>query len=396
MSLHAAPDPEVLRRLEVQRRRSTLGSITLSLFLLGGVAALLAFVILPALDETRPMVVAYTQPAPLTEEPQPKIKQFSKQPQAPSASASAMKVIASASAAPVALEVPEFHEEFAGFSGAGDDFDEGWAGGGAGEGTGTAGGFGSRGAVAGALRGKLYDFKQDPRGKPHSGMPVGVWEVREDDAYFDTIANLQRRNFSDASLSRYFTAPHELSLTHLAIPFSPAAEGPKYFGAEDHMQPSSWIARYRGTVAFPEAGRYRFAGVADDFMGIYLDGKTRFLSTWPDLNPVVAGRWKHGKGTDRWATPYGEQKLDFGEWFEVRAGEEIEMDLVIGERPGGSVGFLLLLEKEGESYRLAADGRPILPLFATAPFSDQAREEVVRQFPNFEFEWDNVPVVRVK
>jgi hypothetical protein len=48
------------------------------------------------------------------------------------------------------------------------------------------------------------------------------------------------------------------------------------------------------------------------------------------------------------------------------------------------------------SCRKAPDGRPILPLFATAPISATMRAEIVRPFPKFEFEWDNVPVVRVK
>ncbi len=44
--------------------------------------------------------------------------------------------------------------------------------------------------------------------------------------------------------------------------------------------------------------------------------------------------------------------------------------------------------------RKAGDGRPILPLFATAPVSDQERSRITREFGSYEFEWENVPEFR--
>jgi hypothetical protein len=88
--------------------------------------------------------------------------------------------------------------------------------------------------------------------------------------------------------------------------------------------------------------------------------------------------------------------LVYGDWVKLREGELIDIDLAIGERPGGRVGFVLMVEEQGVDYRKAADGRPILPLFTTAPLSSEEKDRVVREFGSWEFEWDRVPVFGVK
>ena len=45
------------------------------------------------------------------------------------------------------------------------------------------------------------------------------------------------------------------------------------------------------------------------------------------------------------------------------AGQQIEISLAIGERPGGMVGFLLEVVIEGVTYRTAPDGTKKLLFF---------------------------------
>ena len=55
-----------------------------------------------------------------------------------------------------------------------------------------------------------------------------------------------------------------------------------------------------------------------------------------------------------------------------------------------------MVEEMGVNYRKAPDGRPILPLFATTPISDDERKRITAEFGAWEFEWENVPVFSVK
>lgn len=53
--------------------------------------------------------------------------------------------------------------------------------------------------------------------------------------------------------------------------------------------------------------------------------------------------------------------------MQVTAGSSYNLEIVIGECPGGSFTAVLLLLKEGEDYKKDARGNPILPVFKLAP-----------------------------
>ena len=249
----------------------------------------------------------------------------------------------------------------------------------------TASAFGSTGSQTSGLRGALYDFKQDKRGRSvaYRADPVGNFTQQ--------ILQIQKRKFSDSSLRSHFKAPLELTLTHLAIPNSPASGGPQHFGAEGLIQPSGWLAHYSGTVRVPETGRYRFVGMGDDYLTVYVDGRLRLSASWPGVQAGTKGRWEPAE-EDEFNSPIGNQPLIFGDWVSLSEGQAIELDLAIGEVPGGYLGFVLLIQKEGELYSSAPDGRPILPLFTTQPFFPQQEQLIQDSFGDFAFDWQKVPV----
>lgn len=392
MSLHAVISREALAKLNAQRRRTRAASIGVALLVIILLALVLALWNLAVVSREVSPVVTYQPPtARETEEPVAKPELSRAKPSA--APSSSFRPIVSQVAAPVALPVPdEFAEAPALEFGAGDDFMDGFVGDGAGSGTGNGSKFGSLARIGGALTGRLFDFKQTPDREPNDDYLGDRDSLASGRAYAEIVETLHRRDFSDAAFRDFYQAPNELSLTHLAIPLSPASEGPRYFGAEKEMQPAGWAAHYRGVIRAPESGRYRFAGLADDYMAVVLDGKPRLIASWPSLQPLVVGRWDAAEESGRWKSPLAGKALIFGDWVKLEAGQEIQLDLGIGERPGGHVGFLLLVEKQGETYRKAADGRPILPLFTTAPFTAETRAEIAADFPDFEFEWERVPV----
>lgn len=244
--------------------------------------------------------------------------------------------------------------------------------------------FGSKEQRFDALAGHLYDFKQTDKGK----------EVEYDvgnAAHFNSrVLELQKRRYRDAAFRDYFKAPDTLYLTQLAIPLRPAQEGPALFGAADKMKPSGWLAHYRGTLKAPKPMSFRFVGSADDYIGVFIKGRPRLIATRPEIQTTLADRWEPADTGQAFPGPMG--TLVFGDWINVKKGEDLEIDLAIGERPGGVVGFLLLIEEKGKDYAKTPSGRPILPLFTTEPIRDEIRERVTKGFQNWEFDWSDVPV----
>jgi hypothetical protein len=393
MSLHAQQSQEAVDRYRKQKRNATVLSVVISVATVALVALLMALIVFMPISTKTPVIVAFSPPG--TDQQQDlekKVQVTQRRPQAPP-SAAAARVITSAAAAPVAIPTVDVELDTPSLEfGAGVDFGDGLfdsAGDGGAAGGGTMG-FGTVGRLSGALVGSLYDFKQNRRGRPT--------DETNPELYGEIVERIQRRDFSEAALSRYFKAPNELSLTHVAIPNTAASEGPKYFGAEKVMEPKMWLAHYSGDIVALEPGSYRFVGMADDYVSVFIDGEPQLIGRRPDMGDGVLGRWKPAEDSGKWGAPLinlpnvVEVPLAVGDWVEFKAGEKRHIDVSIGERPGGALYFILMVQKKGETYRTASDGRPILPLFTTAPFSDENREEIRKNFSGYELEWDKVPL----
>lgn len=389
MSLHAKPTDDAIQRLHAQRRNSTISSFVIALLVITLIGLVLGFFLLPNLAKEDGVIVTYTSS--VDPNPDPDVKKvptnLSRKPSAPSMAA--VRVIAAQAMAEISIPVPEVEPVMPSMDfGDGDNFGDGWDRNGDGA-TGGGGMFGSTSSIPGALKGRLFDFKQDRRGKPISYDP----SVRN---YADLASAAERRDFAHNSLTKFFMAPHELNLTHFAIPFTPADRGPEYFGAKETIQPSGWLAVYQGRIVAPVSGRYRFRGAADDYMVVLIEGRRNLVACWPDTQQEVAGRWKGGKMEGSNKSPLGNALLYAGDWMDLKAGVPVDIGVGVGERPGGMVGFVLEIEQEGVEYRRDSNGRKILPLFTTTPFTEEERREIQDRFKGYEFEWDKVPVFGVK
>jgi hypothetical protein len=393
MSLHIDSSPEARERMSRQRRLNAVTSVTIAMLSITLTGMLLALVMLPGMFKEEVQIIMYDPPELIdVNEPTPvKITRERLQPSAPASPSH--RVIVASTAAAFSIPVPEVSSELGTLGGVAEDFGDGWIGDSAGQGIGAgdASMFGSTQKGSGGLAGTMYDFKQTPDGRE---VKYNLGDPAE---FVDRVLRLQRSRFSDASLSKYFQAPQTLYLTQLAIPNSLASEGPKFFGAEGSIKPSGWLVRYRGRVVAPKDGTYRFSGIGDDYLTVSVNGKIRLVACWPDTHPQVAGRWDASEPTGKFASPYdGGARLVYGDWIRLRRGEVMDLDIVIGERPGGKVGFLLNIEEKGVEYRKAADGRPILPLFTTVPIDEAKRSKISRDFGAFELEWEQVPVFAVR
>jgi hypothetical protein len=175
-----------------------------------------------------------------------------------------------------------------------------------------------------------------------------------------------------------------------------AAKGPELFGAKEMIQPSGWMAVYRGKIVAPKTGEFRFVGIGDDYMVVRVDGKPRLFGALKDLNDAVKGDWKGSKPAGTFNGPYKNRPLVYGDWIKMRRGQEMEIEVALGERPGGEVWFVLMIEEKGMKYAKAEDGRPLLPLFTTVPFSNEEVIDLKEKFGKYEIDFEKVPVFGVR
>ncbi len=220
--------------------------------------------------------------------------------------------------------------------------------------------FGRREKSPSALVGTFYDLKQTRNRKPTGLSP---------DDYHQTFRRFVHENWRESILSDYFKAPQPLYATQIMIPNMPADEGPKAFGMEKEVQPSRWLVHYKARVTPPADGTYRFVGAGDDVMIVRFNGKVVLDRCWYQQDQ----EWQPDKNYDYgWtAIPNGFAR---GDAIRVRAGQSYDLEVLLGEQPGGLVFACLMMEKEGETYERDARGNPILPPFRVADAAMPALE----------------------
>lgn len=273
------------------------------------------------------------------------------------------------------LDMPEMSSVMGGGAMGSGGFGNSGAGGGFGSGIGTGGMkgfvartvFGNLGGTGG-VPGVLYDFKQDRKGKPQPYNANG---------YFQLVKAFADKKFSATEMKGYFQAPQQMNFTFLAVPLLAAEEGPKAFAVEKDVQPRGWLVHYTGMVTPPENGEWRFIGYFDDLLAVYINGEPVLDASRDDL--VNLGESKPDMDLRQ---PWGGRgvlngKCMVGKW--VNLSGHFKIDILVGERPGGQVGGLLLVENRKEKYKKTDYDLPILPLF-TVGKPDKEDMERMRGF----------------
>jgi hypothetical protein len=234
--------------------------------------------------------------------------------------------------------------------------------------------FGSGQAQAGDLEGTFYDLKQNRDGTPRS------WTLED---YHRIVADFASNRIRKTVVEPFFQSTDKLYSQQFFLPDMPASLGPKFFGLEGKVEPMGWIIHYEGKAIAPFSGRFRFVGRAGEVLMVLwnnrlvLDGCHSAMRN----SKVPSSKWKAAEApgryllfnTNRWTS----ETLVFGDWINVRAGEEVQVDVVIGERGGGS--FYCFLMWEGPNAKGQLDPATNMmgyPIWTTS-FGEAAKPEYV-------------------
>ena len=236
--------------------------------------------------------------------------------------------------------------------------------------------FGSSRAAEGKLTGYLYDLKKDSEGKmlqePKEGKGLPYSSREHYAAYGKVIDEFMSRNWNENVFKGFARSPAPLYGNLFFIPSMSASEAPRSFGLEKEMEPAMWVAYYHGEMTPGVSGRFRFVGKADDMLIVRINRRVVFDGGYHTFAEVengdtgVKGKWRLGGLT---------QNPVAGEWFTLRKGRTVDVEVLLGEIPGGKFGSVLLYQQYGVDYPMK-NGVPVLPVFSTSELSESQVELV--------------------
>jgi hypothetical protein len=207
-----------------------------------------------------------------------------------------------------------------------------------------------------ALMGMFYDLKQTQQ---HVPTPIN---------YQKTIDDFLNQDWDESVLNHYYRATQLIYTSQIFIPSIDASKGTEAFGVNKLVAPNWYLIHYKGQVAVPETGTYRFVGYGDNVLIVGVDEKTVLVGDRADI-VLPTFKWT---STGEGSQAYPDAKLVDGDWLNFTAGQVFDLDVLIGESSGGSSAFFLMIEKKGEHYPDAGKGHPILPIFQVAPYDTPA------------------------
>ncbi|MFM7743241.1 MAG: hypothetical protein ACKO8X_07095, partial [Verrucomicrobiota bacterium] len=189
--------------------------------------------------------------------------------------------------------------------------------------------------------------------KPTSAMGVDVYRDPANDkpisAYRKEVKEfLVENNFNPTALNDRYKSPHTLYAQQIFIPPCTATEAHKAYGVEGKVKPSRWIAHYRGVVKAPRSGQFRFVGSGDDWMVVRFNGRVALDSGFENVivKNNVYPQFKGQKCDETHPSTLG-RPMRCGPWIEITAGQEVPIDIVLGETPVGGFYAFLCIEPRG-------------------------------------------------
>ena len=349
-------EAEVELKKAATRNKISSTAAGLLFLVLGGLV--LYFTVILIAGSSDPEFMTYTPPAEEEEappEPEPTAQDLTSKPSSSSHDV-APSVIVSMGLAPV--QIAQVHvtvDDSA--AGTGLEQGLGLGNGGLGNGLGNGGnGLGDGKGGGSTLEGTFYDLKQTREGSPLGHNPWITTNVLGEFV----------KTWNQDNLSKYYQSPTKLYASNFCLPRCTAEYAPIAYHCRDKVQPSAWLAVYRGKVKAPKTGTFRFCGTGDDTLCVRFNNELVLESGWTipstkvhggGSNPawrqaVAAGLVPGMKGYEyipvsempTWSNTLG--GLACGLSFTVYEGRSYPIEVLISEIPGGEFGFVLLMQEK--------------------------------------------------
>jgi hypothetical protein len=222
---------------------------------------------------------------------------------------------------------------------------------------------GSSQSIGNDFIGIYYDFNRIASGNYRA---IGM------ETYEDIIIKFVRSGWDHEVLSKYYKSPFKRYATCFMVPYIPSELGPESFGEEGGMG-WCWAVLYKGKLVHKDGIKFRFHGGADDVLMVRVDGELVLAANYPG-NPIqqYCG-WAGSKASPRTVLGGGQ----VGDWIELEPGIPKDMEVIIGEKPGGGFFAMLLVEEEGKEYEINNRGGRILPMFTTTEPSHKTMDNIL-------------------
>lgn len=230
------------------------------------------------------------------------------------------------------------------------------------------------GSASTQLEGYLYDLKQTANRQP-TGMDPG--------GYHNKIAQFIAADWDPSVLSPYYKSNHSLHTSSIFIPIIDANDGPKDFGVQDEVQPCMYCVWYKVTAAPPEDGTYHFVGTADDIMLVRVNHHTVLDGSDRTVNDEVRNKQTHFNMTNFDPTFGPNGDFWVGTSFHVSAHEPVDIEVILGEEPGGKSDYFLFMQRDETTYDKQSNGSPLLPVFQLDSNPIQLNNAAPRSYPPY-------------
>lgn len=216
-----------------------------------------------------------------------------------------------------------------------------------------------------SLEGILFDLKQT-----RSGNSTNMTSAK----YEEVLREFFAKKWNRGILNEYYQVKKPLYASQIYMPLMGAELAPKAFGVEKEVKPSQWLILYSGTIQAPKSGRYRFAGYADDVLGVRIDGKNVLDGSRPSWKPG-SPMLRDLPAQDVLAHVIANGHMSYSDWIYLAENEDHTIEILVGEQPGVRFCAFLFIEEKNGNYRKGVNGRPILPLFRTADMETVSLKE---------------------
>ena len=242
--------------------------------------------------------------------------------------------------------------------------------------------FGSGQSIGNDFVGTFYDLKRGRTGRP---IPM------DPDMYLKALRTFVVSGWKPSEIAKYYQSPKKLYATSFMIPTILSSVAPTAFGEDDTLG-YCWAAHYTGKLVHKDGIQFRFWGQGDDILLVRVNGKLVLNACWPsDSEAQFTQFWQTSSSYSR-RFYLGNNKSVVGDWITLEPGVPLDMEVLIGEKPGGGYCAMLVVEVEGVEYEKGPQGNPILPMFKTSEPSLDLVDVIYRDLVLGEASVTNGPV----